>query len=370
MKKFFSLLCAMMLVLSASAAPVKMTSKANKAQLPAIEKSINHNRMVSVKAATTNIKKAPAAVNNGQILADYSQAYFISSELTETVDFWEFDFYNGNDFSAYIMVEANDDTHLVGTYNSIEEGEVIVAAGDTIEILSGSLDITFDIPSSTYTFVLTANCADGETYTMNQDFVLYTDFYALDYMLVMYLEAGYGWLLGISDLSDCIIELEDAPKMPVVVTDTVSVTFEPYFNEEGEGGWTDMVEAQGWWQYQGETADQTLYVTISPAYTEIIAGTYTIEDMDLDYTYIYDEVADAGYDFESLNVVITENNGVLTITASGVCENGVYYIMTCNVNPTALSSVKADCKAVKSIENGRVVLNRDGIRFDAAGRKF
>lgn len=366
MKKIFSILCAMVLVLSASAAPVKM-AKAHKAQLPAIEKSINHNRMVPVKVATTNIKKAPAIVNNGQILADYSQAYYIDASLTSAASLWEFDFYNGNDFSAYVMVEAIDGKHIAGTY-TLDDGEVIVAVGDTTVITSGSMSITYDVPSTSYLISLSATCANGQTYTLNHSFVYNSDLYALDYELVMYLEAGFGSLVGVSSYSDCLIALKDTP---VVATDTIAVTFNPYYDEEGEGGWDDNVATKGWWQYQGETADQSLYVTISPTYTDHVAGTYDNSEMDIEYTYIYDEIANKAYEFVTLTVVVTENNGVVTVTAEGLCENSIYYIMTCNTTvPTAVENVEAGVKAKKYIQNGQVFIEKNGVKYNAAGVKF
>lgn len=369
MKKFFTLFAAALVVLSASAAPVKM-AKVDKAQLPAIEKKINHNRFTPAQATATSIKKAPAAISNGQIVADYSQAYYLDSSIVSGPSLWEIDFYDGNDFAAYVIVEAIDGTHIAGTYNSIEEGRVVVAAGDTTEVVSGSLTIAYDVPSASYQFALSITCDNSQTYTLNQSLEYNEDFFALDYELVMYLEAGFGFLVGVSSYNDCLITLKDAPYIPVVVTDTVAVTFYPYYNAEGEGGWDDNVEELGWWQYQGETADQSLYITISPVYADQVAGTYTIDDMDLDFTYIYDEVAGAGYDFESLDVVVTENGGVVTLTATGVCMNGIYYIITCEMEaPMAVENVEA-VKAQKTIQNGQLVILKNGVKYNAQGAQL
>ncbi|MBP5476824.1 MAG: hypothetical protein J6Y00_03975 [Paludibacteraceae bacterium] len=49
----------------------------------------------------------------------------------------------------------------------------------------------------------------------------------------------------------------------------------------------DAVDNYGWWQLFGysETTDNTFYyISVSPAETETVAGNYTMEDMDLDYT--------------------------------------------------------------------------------------
>lgn len=159
---------------------------------------------------------------------------------------------------------------------------------------------------------------------------------------------------------------------PTVITDTVNVHFVPYYNAEGEGGWTDHVADQGWWQYQGETADQSLYVSLSPSVTNQIAGTYTLDDMDLEYTSLFDEVTGDEFAFESLTIVVAENNGVIIITAEGVCKNGIYYIMTFDPigAPTALKNVDAAVKAVKSIKNGQLVIEKNGVLFNAQGAKL
>lgn len=152
--------------------------------------------------------------------------------------------------------------------------------------------------------------------------------------------------------------------------DTVAVTFEPYYDEQGNGGWNDVTASQGWWQYQGETSDMSLYITLSNYYSiSQAAGTYTIDDMYPDYTYIYDYATDKSYSFVSLTVVVTEDDGVVTVTAEGLCENDIYYIITCNTatTPTALENTAAEVKAQKIIENGQVIIIRDGIRYNVLG---
>lgn len=53
--------------------------------------------------------------------------------------------------------------------------------------------------------------------------------------------------------------------------------------------YTNAVEVEGWWQLYGTSAmnNGTFYfLTVSPSETETVAGTYSMEDMDLDYTYM------------------------------------------------------------------------------------
>ncbi len=51
----------------------------------------------------------------------------------------------------------------------------------------------------------------------------------------------------------------------------------------------DKVDNQGWWQLNGNSetiGNSFYYITVSPAETETVEGNYTMEDMDLDYTFM------------------------------------------------------------------------------------
>ena len=54
------------------------------------------------------------------------------------------------------------------------------------------------------------------------------------------------------------------------------------------------------------------------------------------------------------------------------CENGIYYVMTCNtvITPTALENATSTVKATKVIENGQMIIIRDGKRYNAVGAKL
>ncbi len=121
MKKTFLSLCAAVMVLSASAAPEFATRASKKnigelnATLPAVEyTAFGHNRIMAAPAM--DIKKAPAVVSNGKIVADGAQAMFFPASITGADALYEFDFFSGEDFAAYAVVKANNDsTKLAGT---------------------------------------------------------------------------------------------------------------------------------------------------------------------------------------------------------------------------------------------------------------
>jgi len=53
--------------------------------------------------------------------------------------------------------------------------------------------------------------------------------------------------------------------------------------------YVDYVQKDGWWQIFGESSvknNQFYYLTVSPVKTNKAEGTYTLEDMDLDYTFL------------------------------------------------------------------------------------
>ena len=48
----------------------------------------------------------------------------------------------------------------------------------------------------------------------------------------------------------------------------------------------DACDAYGWWQMMAANTDSTTYITISPNEAAAVEGSYSIDDMDADYTYI------------------------------------------------------------------------------------
>lgn len=149
---------------------------------------------------------------------------------------------------------------------------------------------------------------------------------------------------------------------PVVATDSMELRI---IRPE----WSDHVADAGWWQVMGAESVDTLYfVSLSPNYCTSVAGTYTWADMDKDYSFIYVDADQYSYAFANLNIVITVNASAINIKATGIAKNGILYKITFDpIDRTALDDVIETFKASKSVQNGQLIIEKDGVRYNALG---
>lgn len=329
MKKLFSLVCAAAMVLSASAAPQFATRVAKKNMggvnrtLPAVEYTdFNHSRLVAAPA--TGIKKAPAAVSNGKIVADYAQALFYPTSFTgSSYATYEFDFFSGEDFAAYVAVKANSDSSkLVGNY-SLLKGKVVVAAGDTTDITSGSIAVTYVAPN--YHFALNAVCANGQTYTMDLDYAA-ADLYAVNYLLY--------YTFGEYYLQYCLIELNDAPFVPTGKTIDIVIP--------GISILTDNTGTDGYFEITGYDAPYYVVLAIN---SNQVAGTYGKADFDYNYSAIIDYSSDEGTEialkkYDSNTATVSVKGDTTFVDASVMGKDGnIYHITMKHYVPTPTQTI-------------------------------
>ena len=333
MKKILSLFCAAALALSATAAPVlplrsaKNTTKT--AEVPAVTAKFGMDRLTPAKA--NGIKKAPATIKNDSIVADYIQAVFYEGTwMKDGVSKYEFDFFDGDDFSAYVVVEAPEDSSkIVGTYD-LKGGAVVVAAGDTVTIASGSLAISYETASKSYHFVLSAVCANNKTYKFE---TLYAadELDAVDYELYIYYQYGQA--------DSYLIELNDAPFVPT--GNTIEVVVENASTlSDGTGYSSDP-----FFQIVGE--DDNYYASIC-VNTNTLFGTFANAAIDYDYTVLYllegDDETKVTFKSYDTNTVTSSAKGDTTIVeASLMAKDGnIYHIVLKNYVPTPTSTVNID----------------------------
>lgn len=109
--------------------------------------------------------------------------------------------------------------------------------------------------------------------------------------------------------------------------------------------WYDYVAEQGWWQVMAaESKDTAYFVSLSPIECSKVEGTYTLEDMDEDFTSIYDEKNGGNsFGFVDLTVNITKESGMYVIKANGLATNGYRYNMTFDAIDPA-SAIKAPAR--------------------------
>ena len=135
----------------------------------------------------------------------------------------------------------------------------------------------------------------------------------------------------------------------------------------------DACEAHGWWQMVAANADTTTYLTISPNEAAAVGGTYSIDDMDADYTYIVLDKQNQ-YKFATLDVEVAVNGETFTLTGTGIAMNAVEYHfnITGNVSlyqasgvaPAKIAPAKKEAKLCKkgnlekSAKRSEKLLNR------------
>lgn len=139
-------------------------------------------------------------------------------------------------------------------------------------------------------------------------------------------------------------------------------------------GWDNRVANYHYWIYRGETADQSMSIDLTSGYTTQLARSYMYDDMEIGSCSLYIYEDDAEYSFTSLMVEVEVNDdGVITISGEGSAENGVTIIFTCEPfggPATAISNTAAEIKVQKIIENGQVVIPRDGKKFNLMGAEL
>ena len=119
----------------------------------------------------------------------------------------------------------------------------------------------------------------------------------------------------------------------------------------------------------GEDANGT-YVQLAlnmPEEATEIAGDYTEEDFDLQYFGSY--VADAKGDYRifSATIKVAQNeDGKVFVTADILCYNNTLYKVTTPVGE-GISNTAVETKAVKTLRNGTLVIEKAGVKYNAQG---
>lgn len=102
-------------------------------------------------------------------------------------------------------------------------------------------------------------------------------------------------------------------------------------------------------------------------YTSTIPGEYTEADMDPNYSSVYaDGAAQVIY---AASVTVTANaGGSYSVVADLLCYNNTLYKVTMTVPATeGVESVEAAKKAVKRIQNGQLIIEKSGQKYNALG---
>ena len=119
----------------------------------------------------------------------------------------------------------------------------------------------------------------------------------------------------------------------------------------------DACDAYGWWQMMAANTDSTTYITISPNEAAAVEGSYSIDDMDADYTYIILDKQDQ-YNFATLDIEIAVEGETFVLTGTGIAMNAVQYnfnisgdveVLQASAAPAKIAPVKKDAKIIKKV---------------------
>lgn len=121
-----------------------------------------------------------------------------------------------------------------------------------------------------------------------------------------------------------------------------------------EGVCNDHCADYGWWQLMIADADTTVYLSISPLEATQLAGTWTIDDMDADYTLIYDAAeGESSASFVTFNATTTAEDGIFHLNGKGLASNGIEY--TLDLTGEITTSNDAPAAAPKKARAANVV---------------
>ena len=134
------------------------------------------------------------------------------------------------------------------------------------------------------------------------------------------LKAVYGEYNNAPQVKNAIfVEVKKAPVAGEKIEITISSLTTP-----GAIRWTDAVASQGWWQIWGQ--NDTYAFSLSNNYTTETAGTYTVADLDPDYSYVEVIETEAAVSFVdgSVTVAVAED-GIVTVVGELTGDDGNIY---------------------------------------------
>ena len=134
----------------------------------------------------------------------------------------------------------------------------------------------------------------------------------------------------------------------------------------------DEIASDDYWLASGTNDDYEVWFSNGPAVTQV-AGTYTEADLDPEYTTVEDLATGVKVGFKTITLVVVEqSNGSLHFHAEGVGKDDNNYTIDMQYGdlPSAVDNTNAEVKAVKSIENGQLIINRNGVKFNVVGARI
>jgi len=349
MKKFFSFVCVLVLVLSATAAPQFAVKNQDLSAMKAgmETKKIDVESFAAIKAPKALKAHVVRLLTNDEV----SGITFAECAYYPTDSVWELTTFNADtNLVSSFMFKNGETKKIAGNYVADASKNAMVkhipAVGDTVA-LQGAFAIAYDSEgqnsskyhvsatglvdtlsrSFDFDFIVEVSAYNAEAYQMYRLAYQYALYYYQQYMTTQS-DDDYNYFIYYYQLmqqygSEVDIDLLDAP---VIITgDTISIAIDDL-------NMNDQQIAQGWWQIRGYSADSTVFVTLSNVTDKTrttAIGTYTNDD--LDYSYSYLSADGETIHFEEGTVVVSMNeDGSYHVVATLLGRDGNVFVMTLN----------------------------------------
>lgn len=293
MKKFFSILCALTMVLSVSATPAKVLGKSKHAE--ALEtkavkadspfKAFPAKSLMKADRLATSLKRAPKAKQQ-----DYN---------IEVIDYAEKFYSTDND----VWVKLYDADKNVYYFDIVvAEGTQELALGQNYTLADMIANYSYMRDSLSKKTVY-ASASLTKTVSMYEEQEL------------VHIDAAFTDTLG----NNYTLTYQQAPF--IITGDTIDVVFTTNANKP--------IYSDGMCQLRAADDDNDIAFTFTCA-EGAPAGTYGEEDMNLDYTFVND------FEAVSAHCVVAENNGTISLEGWILAKDGnVYHVTFSFTAPTA-----------------------------------
>lgn len=303
MKKISTLLLALTLVLSVTAAPVafspekkhapakkELVKKVDLSKLPKVEnkrealplgQKAPRVQFAREQKTVSHVRKAAQAF----LTPDYAEAMYLGHYYADgdndgtALGLWQLAFYNDTTLCGWVQFQAADSAHI-NFEGDVTLREVYFAEADTVDV-PGHLKVEgvrWNGSVAVYSFSFSGEDANARQYSFDVEL----DLYALDYNIIdyYYIYVQYG-IITIQQLYQmALMELKD---IEVIETgDTYDLAFECYRKiveptSASYDGYTDFI-----------AENDTFGVYLSILSDAIEEKTYQQDDLDLDYCYLTD----------------------------------------------------------------------------------
>ena len=290
MKKFFSILCALTIVLSASAKPAKVLGKSKQAEAVEVKTVKAHQTL----PATSFQKAERAAV---ALRAPQAKKENYNVTITNYAE----NFYTTDNDVWVKLYDADENVYYF---------DIVVAEGTNELVLGQTYTLADMIPNYSYMRGANGKMAYASA-SLTKTVTMYEE------QELVHFAAAFTDTLG----NNYTLAYDQAPF--IITGDTLDVVF--------TGNANKPIYAEGLCQLGAENDDYNIAFTF-PCAEGAPAGTYGEEDMALDYTFVND------FEAVSAHCVVAENNGVIALEGWILAGDGnVYHVTFSFTAPTAQS---------------------------------